>query len=182
MKIYSRLKHTSMSRNHKYYRRLWEKLHGKTIPKGYHIHHLDNDKTNNDIKNLVCLSAREHFEEHRKNFELFGNKRDYFSMVYLQRYLDEKIDFSKYKRPPISEKHRQAIIKANTGRTHPNYLIKHSEETKRRMSEKRSKYGTWNSKKCIDKETGVEYKSLSDMAKAIGFGRKTNVFKKRCIK
>jgi len=169
------------TRNHKYYRRLWEKLTGKKIPDGYHIHHLDNDKTNNDIKNLACLSPEEHFEIHRKNFELYGNKRDYFSMIYLQRYLKEKQDFSKYKRPPISEKHREAIKKANTGRTHPNYLEKHSEETKKKMSETRQKTGVWNSTRCKDKETGIEYKSFNEMEKATGLIRKTKSFNERCI-
>ncbi|GEM_PF-5726261 len=169
-------------RNHRYYRKLWEKLNNKKIPKNYHIHHLDNDKTNNDIKNLVCVSPKEHFEIHRENYEKYGNKRDYFSMTYLQRYLDEKIDFSQWKRPPISEKHRQAIIKANKGRTHPNYLLKHSEETKKKMSETRSKNGTWNAKKCKDKETGIEYVSLNAMEKATGLVRKTKSFNERCIK
>lgn len=171
-----------MARNHKYYRRLWEKLNGKKIPKGHHIHHLDNDKTNNDIKNLACLSPKEHFEIHRKSYELYGNKRDYYSMTYLQRYLDDKIDFSKYKRPPITEKHRKAIIKANKGRTHPNYLLKHSEETRKKMSETRRLKGTWNATKCKDLETGKEYVSLSAMAKATELIRKTKEFKKRCLR
>ncbi len=170
-----------MSRNHKYYRRIWEKLNGNKIPKGYHIHHLDNDKTNNDIKNLVCVHPKEHFEIHRKNYEKYGDKRDYFSMTYLQRYLDEKIDFSKWKRPPITEKHRQTIIKANKGRSHPNYLLEHSEETKQKMSEHRQKYGVWNSKKCKDKKTGIEYQSQTQMEKAIGIIRKTKKFNERCI-
>jgi len=171
-----------MARNHKYYRRLWEKINGKKIPTGHHIHHLDNDKTNNDIKNLLCLSPQEHFDIHKENLERTGNKRDYFSMAYLQRYLDIKQDFSKYKRPPISEKHRQAIIKANKGRSHPNYLLRHSEETKRKMSELRQQEGVWNSLKCKDKKTGIEYKSLSAMAKDTGLIRKTVNFNKRCIR
>jgi hypothetical protein len=160
---------------------MWEKLNGKKIPDGYHIHHLDNDKTNNSIKNLICVSPKEHFEIHRKNYEKFGNKRDYFSMTYLQRYLKEKQDFSKYKRPQISEKHRQAIIKANTGRTHPNYMHGHSEETKKKMSEHRSKHGTWNATKCKDRETGKEYVSFTAMEKDTGLIRKTKSFKERCI-
>jgi ribosomal protein L37AE/L43A len=168
-------------RNHKYYRRLWEKLNGKTIPEDYHIHHLDNDKTNNDIKNLVCVSPEEHFEIHKKNFEMYGNKRDYFSMTYLQRYLKDKQDFSQYKRPPISERHRQAIIKAHKGKTHPNYLIAHSEETKKKMSEHRQKYGTWNSTKCKDIETGIVYKSFTQAEKATGLIRKTKSFNQRII-
>lgn len=171
-----------MARNHKYYRRIWEKLNSKKIPDNYHIHHLDNDKTNNSIKNLVCVSPQKHFEIHRENYKKYGNKRDYFSMTYLQRYLDERIDFSQWERPPISDQHRQAIIKANTGRTHLNYLIKHSEETKKKMSETRSKNGTWNATKCKDKETGIEYKSLSDMEKTTGLTRKTKLFNERCIR
>ncbi len=171
-------------RDHRTYRKIWERTHNRKIPKGFHIHHLDGDKTNNDIKNLVCVSPREHFEIHRKNFEMYGNKKDYFSMTYLQRYLDEKIDFSKYKRPEISEKHRQAIIKAHKGKTHPNYLISHSEETKKKMSEFRSKYGTWNASKCKDIETGKVYISYSQAEKDTGLVRKTKAFNKRiiCIK
>jgi hypothetical protein len=62
-----------MARKHKYYRRLWEKINNKTIPEGYHIHHLDNDKTNNDIRNLLCVSPEEHFEIHRDNYIKYGN-------------------------------------------------------------------------------------------------------------
>lgn len=171
-----------MARNHKYYRKLWEKLNGKKIPLSYHIHHIDNDKTNNSIENLLCVSPEEHFEIHKRNYEQTGNKHDYFSMAYLQRYLEQKTDFSKWKRPPISESHRQAIIKAHKGRSHPNYLLKHSEETKKKMSETRKKNGTWNSTKCKDKETGIEYKSLSDMEKATGLVRKTKLFNSRCIR
>ena len=171
-----------MTRNHKYYRRLWEKLNNKKIPSSYHIHHLDNNKNNNNIDNLICVSPEEHFEVHSKNYEKNGDKRDYYSMMYLQKYLKEKKDFSKYKRPPISEKHRQAIIKANTGRSHPNYLIKHSEETKKKMSEYRQKYKTWNAVKCMDKKTGIRYKSLLDMEKSTGLIRKTKEFNKRCIR
>jgi len=169
------------TRNHKYYRRLWERLNDKKIPKNYHIHHIDNDKTNNNIKNLTCLSPKEHFELHRKNFELYGNKRDYFSMIYLQRFLKEKQDFSKYKRPPISEAHRQAIIKANTGRTHPPYHFKHTKEAKENMSRNRSGAKNWKSIKCKDKRTGIEYGSLSEMAKATGLTRKTKSFEEICI-
>lgn len=41
------------------HREVWEKENGQ-IPKGYHIHHKDGDKTNNLIKNLECLSASDH--------------------------------------------------------------------------------------------------------------------------
>ena len=34
------------------------------IPKGYHVHHKDGDKSNNDISNLELLTANEHSQKH----------------------------------------------------------------------------------------------------------------------
>jgi hypothetical protein len=50
------------------YRRLWEKVNG-SIPlddkdRKYEIHHIDGDRKNNDISNLVCISIEEHFKIH----------------------------------------------------------------------------------------------------------------------
>lgn len=42
---------------------VWEKHNGK-IPKGFQIHHIDSDKTNNDIKNLQLLTPSEHKRMH----------------------------------------------------------------------------------------------------------------------
>lgn len=41
------------------HRYVWEKINGE-IPKGWDIHHIDNDKSNNDISNLECLPKAEH--------------------------------------------------------------------------------------------------------------------------
>ena len=38
--------------------------HKGSIPEGYEIHHIDLDKTNNDISNLQCLSKEEHAALH----------------------------------------------------------------------------------------------------------------------
>lgn len=38
---------------------VWEHYNGE-VPKGYHIHHKDHDKNNNEVENLVLLSAHEH--------------------------------------------------------------------------------------------------------------------------
>ena len=45
------------------YRRIYEQHHGP-IQKGYHIHHIDGDHTNNNIENLRCITAKEHFDIH----------------------------------------------------------------------------------------------------------------------
>lgn len=64
-------------RNHGYYSRtdgdrelmhrfVWVDKKGE-IPKGYDIHHVDGDKTNNDIKNLECITKEEHTRKYSTN-------------------------------------------------------------------------------------------------------------------
>lgn len=45
---------------------VWEKHFGK-IPKGYQIHHKDEDKDNNEIDNLMCMTQKEHLRWHGEN-------------------------------------------------------------------------------------------------------------------
>lgn len=42
---------------------VWEKTNG-TIPNGFHVHHIDCNKTNNELENLKLLSAKEHSSLH----------------------------------------------------------------------------------------------------------------------
>lgn len=54
------------------YRKLWESTNGP-IPKDergitYDIHHIDGDRTNNNIENLLCVSVEEHYQIHLKQF------------------------------------------------------------------------------------------------------------------
>jgi len=55
------------------YKKIYEKHFGK-IPKGYHIHHIDGNSHNNDIKNLVCLSPEEHSKIHKDEFVVWANE------------------------------------------------------------------------------------------------------------
>lgn len=48
---------------------VWEKHNGK-VPDGYHVHHIDGDKTNNDISNLQLLSQSEHMRYHNNTDEM----------------------------------------------------------------------------------------------------------------
>ena len=53
-------------RNGKYYYEhdeVWKKNYGD-IPKGMIVHHIDGNKRNNDIKNLMLLSIRDHNRLH----------------------------------------------------------------------------------------------------------------------
>ena len=55
-----------METNVMHYRKIWEKHHGKTIPENHEIHHLDGNRSNNNIDNLICVSMEEHLEIHNK--------------------------------------------------------------------------------------------------------------------
>jgi len=45
------------------HRWVWENINGK-IPKNCHIHHIDENKSNNDISNLKCLYYEDHLSLH----------------------------------------------------------------------------------------------------------------------
>lgn len=45
------------------HRYVWKYYHGE-IPKGYQIHHIDENKDNNDISNLQLIDRRKHAEYH----------------------------------------------------------------------------------------------------------------------
>lgn len=52
----------------------WQKERGK-IPKGWDIHHIDGDKTNNDIENLECLSKSEHTKKYSPHHNQHKNNK-----------------------------------------------------------------------------------------------------------
>ncbi len=58
----------------KLHRVVWE-YHNGSIPKGYHIHHIDGVKSNNDISNLELIDGKEHLSLHAK--EMWENNREY---------------------------------------------------------------------------------------------------------
>ena len=43
---------------------MWEAKYGREVPEGCVIHHLDWNKSNNTVENLVCLTIREHERVH----------------------------------------------------------------------------------------------------------------------
>ena len=45
------------------HRAVWE-YHNGEIPSGYHVHHMDGDRSNNDIANLTLIEGHEHLSEH----------------------------------------------------------------------------------------------------------------------
>ena len=58
----------------KLHRYIWEKHKGK-IPKGYHVHHLNNNKTDNRIENLECSTNSCHIKKYHNQI-CKNRKRD----------------------------------------------------------------------------------------------------------
>ena len=51
------------------HRWVWKENHdGKYPERGFHIHHIDHDKYNNDLKNLELVDGKEHYEMHRMKY------------------------------------------------------------------------------------------------------------------
>jgi hypothetical protein len=43
---------------------VWERHHGRPVPEGYQIHHLDDDKLNNHPSNLLAVTPTDHKRIH----------------------------------------------------------------------------------------------------------------------
>lgn len=56
---------TDMQRRERLHVFVWRKNNGD-IPEGYHIHHVDGDKRNNEIENLHCVKGTDHVSYHGK--------------------------------------------------------------------------------------------------------------------
>ena len=48
---------------------VWINFYGKPVPKGYSIHHINGDKTDNRIQNLQCVNSKLHTKFHSKGKE-----------------------------------------------------------------------------------------------------------------
>ena len=57
------------------HRRLWVKTYG-SIPEGKHIHHIDGNRNNNTLENLVCVSRSMHRRMHEDRWEILGLRKD----------------------------------------------------------------------------------------------------------
>ena len=54
------------------YRKLWEDANGPIptdeLGRSYEIHHIDGNRKNNCLSNLMCVSLDEHYEIHSKQY------------------------------------------------------------------------------------------------------------------
>ena len=106
------------------YREIWEKVHG-SIPydefgRPYDIHHIDGNRKNNDISNLICVSIEDHYKIHLNQSE-DGNIKDLAAVRLLEHRLKKPIKNSKGWTP--SELTKEKIRKKLKGKKRPKYVV-----------------------------------------------------------
>lgn len=47
-----------------YARKAWEEYWGEKRPEGYYVHHVDGDRSNNEISNLALVTIANHYRIH----------------------------------------------------------------------------------------------------------------------
>jgi len=53
---------------------------GIEVPRGYHVHHLNHDKTDNRLSNLAVMSAGEHQSHHYESGAMVTNQYGTFPL------------------------------------------------------------------------------------------------------
>jgi len=142
------------------YRKLWEIANNTVIPKGYHIHHIDGNHSNNNLNNLMCVSPEEHYNIHLLRGDIVAlndkfiqgasqagklggkkskprwedeDKKEKLSCG-LKKYYDEN-GGSKLKGRHISDVHKEKISIATKGKNNPMYGKTHTDEVKKKLSD-----------------------------------------------
>jgi hypothetical protein len=90
------------------YRKVWEEANGP-IPRdlngiSYEIHHIDGNKHNNDISNLLCVTVQEHYNIHLK-------QKDWMAC----HMISERLNISKEERLMLNSKISKSKKGISTG-------------------------------------------------------------------
>jgi|LauGreDrversion4_2_1035121.scaffolds.fasta_scaffold35333_3 hypothetical protein len=107
------------------YRKLWEQNYGP-IPKDetgrtYDIHHIDGNRKNNSLDNLICLSIEDHYKIHLKQFEETKSEKEFRSLVFLSKRI--KKDVSTLTGWSVSNETREKIKNTLTGKKRPIHVV-----------------------------------------------------------
>lgn len=103
---------------------VWENFMRTHVPNGCVIHHIDEDKSNDDIFNLVCMTRSEHNKWHGKQRK--GTNNFHYGKSLSNEIKRKMSEARKGMKQP--ENVRKKISESHKG-------IKHSKETKKRLSE-----------------------------------------------
>lgn len=111
-----------------HYRQIWEEANGP-IPidengNTYEIHHVDGDRTNNDLSNLLCVSIKDHYNIH-------WNQGDFGACTAISRRMKMTVDEKNALRSAISEANRKKV-----GHLNPFFGKTHSDEWKKKQSKR----------------------------------------------
>lgn len=107
------------------YRKIWESHHGK-IPfdsegRVYDIHHIDGDRNNNEITNLICLSLEDHYKLHLQQYMNECKIKDLASARILSGRLGKKIE--ELTGWSVSDETKDKIRKTLTGTKRPKEVV-----------------------------------------------------------
>ena len=91
---------------------VWETIHERKKPNGFHIHHIDGNSWNNRPENLEIMESKLHLGEHIK--KRIKENPDWFKEFYKKGIESAK---SWHKSDEGREWHRQHAIKQNFGNT-----------------------------------------------------------------
>lgn len=62
------------------HRAVWE-YHNGEVPKGYHVHHKDGDRSNNNISNLELMKAHDHESLHNSTEDKKARSREHIEKI-----------------------------------------------------------------------------------------------------
>ena len=165
-----------------HYRKIWIAANGN-IPvdekgRSYEIHHIDGDRRNNNLENLICISIEDHYRIHLEQGDKAAayriGQRMKLDPEYLKQLNSEKSIGKKQSKETCekrskalkgrkrSKAEKLAISKGKKGKTNGHIGLKHSEKTKKKQSEA-------NKCKCKHIESGRMFDSVSEAAKAFNY-------------
>jgi hypothetical protein len=112
------------------YRKLYENFYGE-IPKDsfgrtFDIHHIDGNRKNNSIDNLICLSIEDHYKIHLKQFEETQSEKEFRSLVFLSKRINKSVN--ELTGWTVSQEVREKIRKTLTGTKRPEDVVKKTSE------------------------------------------------------
>lgn len=169
------------------YRKIWENHNGK-IPfdeRGvtYDIHHLDGNRKNNNIDNLVCVSVEDHYKIHLKQYLNNPNHKDFASLVFLSSRLKKSTE--SLTGHTVSDETRKKISDSLIGRKRPKEIgekvsihlknYKWSEEDIRKRVEGIKKY--YSNMTEDEKKRRSEILSMAAMGKKVSDSTKEKLSK-----
>lgn len=139
------------------YRKIWEANNG-TIPtdelgRSYEIHHIDGNRKNNHLSNLMCVSIEEHYNIHLNQYLETGYHKDMAAARILAGKLGKSAD--ELKGYSISNETKRKISKTLTG-------VSHSKERVEKMKNSLKGY-KWSDSDIESRSRGIRkyYKEAS---------------------